>query len=55
MSTTWTTHRGGCAFCHHLQEGQCHHSAYHLPVDYHQAREPGQPCGPRAVLWEAKI
>lgn len=56
MSSTERTHRGGCLFCRHVALAKglpCTHPV-HAPLKplSADAREPGQPCGPRATLWE---
>jgi len=45
-------HTGGCGWCTHFRRNRCHHPSNGVPLDYHQAREHGRPCGPSAALWE---
>jgi len=54
MSTDNKRHRnhGGCGYCRHLRGAKCRHPDIGVPVSYHQARGRGQPCGPKALLWQ---
>jgi hypothetical protein len=45
-------HVSGCGFCTHMRGNQCTHPANGAPLDYHEARQRGRPCGPGAQLWE---